>query len=179
MKRMFGTALLAVLAGGAAAQAQGIGCPRGGCGAPAVAGYGCGVAYAGPLTAAGGCGYLGCGGFCMRLFPHLNQHGPLYNYGPYYGYYPFAPYGPWDANLNYTGPAPGPVGCGWNGCLSNLHLGAWGGWNWGGCGHGGCGGGGCGGWGHYSLATFTNVFQRTHPLWHRGTCSTGCSACSR
>lgn len=167
MKRMFGAALLAALAGGATAQAQfAPGC------APAVAanpGY--------TLTAAGGCGYFGCGGFCMRTFPHLNQHGPLYNYGPYYGYYPFAPYGPWDANLNYTGPAPGPVGCGWNGCLHGHDWGHWGGW-WHGHG-GGCASGNCGGWGHYSMSTFHNVFHRTHPLWNRGSVSTGCSACSK
>ena len=44
---------------------------------------------------------FGCGGYCFKLFPHMHQHGPLFNYGPYYGYYPFAPYGPWDAYLRY------------------------------------------------------------------------------
>ena len=44
---------------------------------------------------------FGCGDFCFRLFPHIHQHGPLFNYGPYYGYYPFKPYGPWDAYLRY------------------------------------------------------------------------------
>lgn len=44
---------------------------------------------------------FGCGGYCFKLFPHLHQHGPLFNYGPYYGYYPFAPYGPWDQYLRY------------------------------------------------------------------------------
>lgn len=44
---------------------------------------------------------FGCGGLCLKLFPHIHQHGPLYNYGPYYGYYPFKPYGPWDAHLRY------------------------------------------------------------------------------
>lgn len=44
---------------------------------------------------------FGCAGFCFKLFPHIHQHGPLFNYGPYYGYYPFAPYGPWDAYLRY------------------------------------------------------------------------------
>ena len=43
----------------------------------------------------------GCAGFCFKLFPHMHQHGPLFNYGPYYGYYPFKPYGPWDAYLRY------------------------------------------------------------------------------
>ena len=44
---------------------------------------------------------FGCAGYCFKLFPHIHQHGPLFNYGPYYGYYPFAPYGPWDAYLRY------------------------------------------------------------------------------
>lgn len=41
------------------------------------------------------------GGAQLKLFPHIHQHGPLFNYGPYYGYYPFKPYGPWDAYLRY------------------------------------------------------------------------------
>lgn len=44
---------------------------------------------------------FGCAGHCFKLFPHIHQHGPLFNYGPYYGYYPFKPYGPWDAYLRY------------------------------------------------------------------------------
>ena len=44
---------------------------------------------------------FGCADCCFRLFPHIHQHGPLFNYGPYYGYYPFKPYGPWDAYLRY------------------------------------------------------------------------------
>jgi hypothetical protein len=40
--------------------------------------------------------------FAFRLFPHIHQHGPLFNYGPYYGYYPFTPYGPWDPYLRYN-----------------------------------------------------------------------------
>lgn len=59
---------------------------------------------------------LRCGGFCLRMFPFIHQHGPLYNYGPYYGYPPFEPYGPWDAYLRYTGPDPrhpGPGAYGW------------------------------------------------------------------
>ncbi len=48
----------------------------------------------------------GCGGFCLRLFSNLHQHGPLFNYGPYYGYPPFEPYGYWNAYLHYTGPVP-------------------------------------------------------------------------
>ena len=53
-------------------------------------------------------GYPGCWGCCLRLFPHIHQHGPLYNYGPYYGYPPFEPYGYWNAYLQYTGPVPQP-----------------------------------------------------------------------
>jgi hypothetical protein len=56
------------------------------------------------------------GGICFKMFPHIHQHGPLYNYGPYSGYYPFEPYGPWNSQLQYTGPYPGTPGCGWNGC---------------------------------------------------------------
>lgn len=59
---------------------------------------------------------LRCGGVCLRMFPFIHQHGPLYNYGPYYGYPPFEPYGPWDAYLRYTGPDhrhPGPGAYGW------------------------------------------------------------------
>ncbi len=44
---------------------------------------------------------FGLFGHAFRMFPHMHQHGPLYNYGPYYGYYPFYPYGPWDAYLRY------------------------------------------------------------------------------
>ena len=59
---------------------------------------------------------LGCGGRCLKFFPRVHQHGPLFNYGPYYGYPPFEPYGPWDAYLRYTGPDPsaaGPGAYGW------------------------------------------------------------------
>jgi hypothetical protein len=49
-----------------------------------------------PMTA-----NFGCAGHCFKMFPHIHQHGPLFNYGPYYGYYPFKPYGPWDAYLRY------------------------------------------------------------------------------
>lgn len=56
-----------------------------------------GTAKANPPIAAN----FGCAGYCFKLFPHIHQHGPLFNYGPYYGYYPFAPYGPWDAYLRY------------------------------------------------------------------------------
>ena len=45
-----------------------------------------------------------CGQFFLRWFPHIHQHGPLYNYGPYYGYSPFEPYGYWNSYLQYTGP---------------------------------------------------------------------------
>ena len=53
------------------------------------------------LAAPPGAANFGCGGHCIKMFPHIHQHGPLFNYGPYYGYYPFAPYGPWDAYLRY------------------------------------------------------------------------------
>jgi hypothetical protein len=47
-------------------------------------------------------GAFGSGPVWLGLFPHIHQHGPLYNYGPYYGYPPFEPYGPWTANLQYN-----------------------------------------------------------------------------
>jgi hypothetical protein len=57
-----------------------------------------GTAAANPI----GYEFVPCGGgHCFKLFPHIHQHGPLFNYGPYYGYYPFKPYGPWDAYLRY------------------------------------------------------------------------------
>ena len=55
------------------------------------------TAHANPNDSIG----FGCAGYCFKMFPHIHQHGPLYNYGPYYGYYPFKPYGPWDAYLRY------------------------------------------------------------------------------
>jgi len=140
------------------------------------------------------------GGPCFRLFAGIHHHGPLYNYGPYAGYYPFAPYGPWDSNLNYTGPYPGQQAA----CGGLCGRGGLGGCGAGGCGAGGCGTGGCGGGagglgglftglharggesscstcgggglGAYSAATFRNVFLRLHPLSHRGKVATGCSA---
>ena len=51
-------------------------------------------------------------GHAIRLFPHIHQHGPLYNYGPYYDYPPFEPYGDWNSYLQYTGPNPIPQGTG-------------------------------------------------------------------
>lgn len=60
---------------------------------------------------------LGCGGRCLKFFPRIHQHGPLFNYGPYYGYPPFEPYGPWDAYLRYTGPDPSAAGQGAYGWL--------------------------------------------------------------
>jgi hypothetical protein len=60
--------------------------------------------FATPRTSANppDCRGFGCGGICLKMFPNIHQHGPLFNYGPYYGYYPFAPYGPWDAYLRYN-----------------------------------------------------------------------------
>ena len=132
-----------------------------------------------PGTRFGGCNQFGCGGFCLNLFPHMSQHGPLVNYGPYSGYYPFAPYGPWDENLRYNGGGPE---CGWNGRA---------------CGRGGCGkcGGGhkllhrsrsscddgnCGGWGGYAKTTFANVGHRVNPFGHlKGKFhASGCSTCN-
>ena len=72
------------------------------------------LGVAGPAAANNGpCTFgLGCGGTCLRLFPHIHQHGPLFNYGPYYGYPPFEPYGYWNSYLQYTGPVPPPGGYG-------------------------------------------------------------------
>ncbi|MDB5312705.1 MAG: hypothetical protein JWO38_6907 [Gemmataceae bacterium] len=66
---------------------------------------------------------LGCGGTCLRLFPHIHQHGPLFNYGPYYGYPPFEPYGYWNAYLHYTGPVPPPAAGAGPGAYGWLHGG--------------------------------------------------------
>jgi hypothetical protein len=77
---------------------------------------------------------FGCAGYCFKLFPHMHQHGPLFNYGPYYGYYPFAPYGPWDAYLRYDPNFYGGAGGGGGG--------GFGGGGKYGCGKHGCGSGG-------------------------------------
>jgi hypothetical protein len=106
-------------------------------------GPGCSPIPAGISNPFASCKYLGCGGFCFRLFPGLHQEGPLFNYGPYYGYYPFEPYGPWTSDLKYTGPTGAAD-----------------------CGSGGCGGG----WGHYAKSTLSNIRHRVHPF-HKG-CST-------
>lgn len=72
------------------------------------------LGFAAPAGAGDGpCTFgLGCGGTCLKFFPRIHQHGPLFNYGPYYGYPPFEPYGPWDAYLRYTGPDPRAAGGG-------------------------------------------------------------------
>ena len=114
------------------------------------------LGFAAPAGAGDGpCTFgLGCGGRCLRLFPHIHQHGPLFNYGPYYGYPPFEPYGPWDAYLRYTGPDPTATGQGAYGWIHGNYPGhrvheladRFHGHNWGGRlhGHGGdcgtCGG---------------------------------------
>jgi hypothetical protein len=117
-----------------------------------------------------------CGVICLNLFPHIHQHGPLYNYGPYYGYPPFEPYGPWTSDLRYNGQC-GNGNCGGHGWGLNWNLGLR---------NRGCDSCGTGGWGHYSRITFNNIFHRTHPLAHRcgqscglscGSASTGCSSC--
>lgn len=104
--------------------------------------------------------------YVLRMFPHIHQHGPLFNYGPYYGYPPFEPYGNWNAYLHYTGPVPPPTNAGGGaGAYGWIH----GGHSAGGhlhpfAGHGGvfhhgsgCAGGNCGG----------------HLHGHKG----GCSSC--
>ncbi|MBX9624233.1 MAG: hypothetical protein K2X82_10525 [Gemmataceae bacterium] len=67
---------------------------------------------------------LGCGGHCLKWFPRIHQHGPLFNYGPYYGYPPFEPYGPWDAYMRYTGPDPSAAGQGAYGWIHGWQPGA-------------------------------------------------------
>lgn len=163
MNRMFAAGLLALpglLAAGQSANAQYPGCGGGG-----VAGM-----AQGPCTPFG----HGCGGFCFKLFPHLHHHGPLVNYGPYYGYYPFEPYGPWNAQLQYTGPRPGENSCGWlhgkcKGCGKH-------GWGWGrngqidgcdGCGHG---------HGRYATGVWANVKCRLFPASHKAG-KLGCDSC--
>jgi hypothetical protein len=73
-----------------------------------------GTVRANPL----GAEYFGCAGHCMKMFPFIHQHGPLFNYGPYYGYYPFCPYGPWDAYLRFD---PNYVATGITGDVYGLH----------------------------------------------------------
>lgn len=108
---------------------------------------------------------FGCGGHCFKLFPHLHQHGPLFNYGPYYGYYPFAPYGPWDAYLRYdpsldTGYGGGGGGAyGWNpyifkGKLANVG--------------GGLGGLGCNSCGFWHASWLHGGWFRGHAWLHGG-----------
>jgi hypothetical protein len=63
---------------------------------------------------------FGCAGHCLKMFPFIHQHGPLFNYGPYYGYYPFAPYGPWDAYLRYD-PYWAGAGAGGGGDMYGLN----------------------------------------------------------
>jgi hypothetical protein len=75
-------------------------------------------AYDGPGTYG-----LGCSGWALYCFPHIHQHGPLFNYGPYYGYPPFEPYGYWNAYLHYTGPDPATSGYGGGGQYGWIHGG--------------------------------------------------------
>jgi hypothetical protein len=117
---------------------------------------------------------FGCGGYCFKLFPHLHQHGPLFNYGPYYGYYPFAPYGPWDAYLrydpNFYGDAGAHAGGNYYGKNPYLFNGSRGG-------HGGSGCTSCGFW--HASWSFGGWF-RGHQWLHGGFgCkSHACNACS-
>jgi hypothetical protein len=66
---------------------------------------------------------FGCAGYCFKMFKHIHQHGPLFNYGPYYGYYPFAPYGPWDAYLRYDPNFYGNTGAALGGNAYGLNPG--------------------------------------------------------
>ena len=144
---------------------------------------GTGVASANP----GPCTFgFGCGGYCFRFFPHIHQHGPLYNYGPYYGYPPFEPYGYWNAYLQYTGPVGGYGGGGCAGCghnkwgQGNLHSlfpgGLFGRF------HDGCDG--CGrGHTHQRLLggefTHVGILERLNRLGHDSCCTSGggCKSC--
>jgi hypothetical protein len=120
----------------------------------------------------GGGSPFGCGVFCMKLFGTFHQDGPLFNYGPYAGYYPFEPYGPWNSQLQYTGPtSTGHRACGWNrpGTLGRL----------GGLFHRS---GGCSSCGDGHLGFFRSVLGRIHPFAHSGFgChsrgSIGCGSC--
>jgi hypothetical protein len=113
---------------------------------------------------------FGCGGYCFKLFPHLHQHGPLFNYGPYYGYYPFAPYGPWDQYLRYDPNFYGDAGAqaGGNYFGKNPYLFTGNGLGGRG-GHGGCSS--CGFW--HASWTFGGWF-RGHQ-WLQG--GFGCKSC--
>jgi hypothetical protein len=131
--------------------------------------YGCGAG--GAALAPGSCAHLGCGGFCFKFLSHLHHHGPLVNYGPYYGYYPFEPYGPWNSNLQYTGPRPGDH-CGWlfgrcKGCGRD-------GWGWGRGGHidacGECARG------RSAAVLWANVRSRLLPASHKAG-KLGCDSC--
>ena len=127
-----------------------------------------GVASANP----GPCTFgYGCGGFCLRIFPHIHQHGPLYNYGPYYGYPPFEPYGYWNPYLQYTGPV-GPQGGGGVAHGGKHH------------GLGGCGGGhslfghGCSSCGHQGLLNGGLFHGGLNWGLHKGSHG-GCSSCGQ
>ncbi len=165
MRRMLWAGLLAfplLLAMASPAQAQG--CASGSCG------FGGGGPAWGWGT--GGGSPFGCGVFCMKIFGAFHQDGPLFNYGPYEGYYPFAPYGPWNSQLQYTGPTSlrGNAAYGWNrpGCGGRL----------GGLFHrSGCSS--CGSGGHV-LGFFNNVVGRIHPFSRSGFgchASSGCGSC--
>ena len=119
---------------------------------------------------------LGFCGNCLRLFPHIHQHGPLFNYGPYYGYPPFEPYGPWNAYLQYN---PWYYGSGYGNGYGGGH------------GHGGLfhrGGDGCGHCGHFHAGWRDGGWFRGHGCVGCGSHSLfsgglfgghGCSSCGR
>ena len=122
-----------------------------------------------------------CGGPCLKMFPHIHQHGPLYNYGPYYGYYPFAPYGPWDQYLrydpNFYGDQNADGGGGnYYGRNPNLpYLGGLGGLGRG-LGHGH--GHGCSTCGFAHASWLHGGWFRGHTWFHgHGHATSGCSSC--
>ena len=148
-----------------------------------------GVALTQPTASANppGCANLGCGGFCFKFLGLIHQHGPLVNYGPYSGYYPFEPYGPWNSQLQYTGPGRDAYSCGslfgggkcgalgghggrCGNCGSALGLGGLGS-RLHGNGAGSCGN--CAAWGNYANSTFGNILNRTQPRNILGRCQ-GC-----
>ncbi|OWK43830.1 hypothetical protein [Fimbriiglobus ruber] len=177
MKRIFGAGLLALPLLLTAAQESRAQAPAQSCPQPA-------TSWQRNCAFFGVCGPAQTCGCCFRFLGAIHQNGPLFNYGPYYGYYPFEPYGPWNAQLQYTGPRPGdlqpscgPIGlCGKCGGYHGLHAGCGGaGWGAGGGGAAGCSAGA--GWGTYAKTTWTNVFHRVHPLAYRRRGTAGCSTC--
>jgi len=140
-----------------------------------------------------GCSNLGAGGFCFKFLGKLHQDGPLWNYGPYSGYYPFEPYGPWNSQLQYTGPYPGGSGggCSGSGCdtfgwlnhFDRHRSGSSGGdcgrdrhpWDHWGRDRSSCS---ASGWDRYARTTWINCTSRVFPLSHKHKWSSGCGTCT-